>query len=199
MTNLKEVEDNLSTAHRWARTLQDWVSTSFPKFALVLSLVGLILFAAEYIYLSYLLEKHDEQTQTQIENVNLISKKLEYQTAIGSVRSCLESAGGNPKLHTWYCSQAVQQYRNASENRPQARVEQVIDRRAYRGMREDLKGYVRGLELHRLSNTSPSGAAATLATLLSKTVVAAWLFFVLSVLTGSYLFLWVVPHRRRAR
>lgn len=198
MTNLKEVEENFSTAQRWAHALQDRVSTSFPKFLLVFSLIGLFIVGAQYVYLGYLLTKQDEQTQAQIQNVNLLGKRLEYQTAIGAVTSCLESGDDNSELHSWYCSHAVRQYRDASENRPQARVGEVVDRSAYRGMREDLKGYIRGLELRRLTNTTSSGAQATLEFLLSKTIIAVWMFIILFVLTGSYLFLWLVPRRRRA-
>lgn len=198
MTNLKEVEESFSTAQRWACALQDRVSTSFPKFLFVFSLIGLVIVSGQYVYLGYLLTKQDEQTQTLIRDVNLLGKRLEYQTAIGAVTSCLESGDDNSELHSWYCRQAVKQYRGASENWPQTRVGEVVDRRAYLGMREDLKGYIRGLELRRLTNATPSGAQATLEFLLSKTIIAAWMFIILVVLTGSYLFLWVVPRRRRA-
>lgn len=197
MTDFKKIEENFKTAQQWVHALQDRVSTSFPKFLLAFSLIGLVIVGGQYVYLGYLLKKQDEQAQTQIRNVNLLGERLEYQTAIGAVTSCLESRNDSSELHNWYCSQAVEQYRDASENWPQTRVGEVVDRRAYLGMREDLKGYVRGLELGRLTNAHPSGAQATLEFLLSKTIIAAWIFFIFVVLTGSYLFLWVVPRRRR--
>jgi hypothetical protein len=198
MPTIKDIIENINAARDKAFALRTWVTNSFPRFILTLSLLGIVLVGAEYFYLNHLLDESKAETEAHIQEISLLTEELKYKVAIDYISTCLDSESSSPKLHTWYCEQAAMQYRKLSDKRPQGRVREVVDLHAYRAMKNDVLSYLRGLELLRLSNAPPTKVEGTLNTILGKTVVTLWVLFVAGILAGSYLFLWVIPKRREA-
>ena len=197
MITLKDVEKSINVARRWVISLQSWTSLSIARLLFVLLLLEAAQFGAGYLYLNHLVSKDTAETHLHEQAVSIMGKELDYHTAIAAISTCLDSNNDSAKLHTWYCDQAVTQYRLVSENRPQGRVKEIVSLLAYRAMREDVRGYLQGLQLQRLADAPPTGTQAILKTILSKTAVAFWAIVVSFLNVGAYLVLWVLPRYKK--
>ncbi len=164
---------------------------------LVVSLLGIVLLGGQYAYIDYLLTEAKKAGENRTREVTALGKELGYKVALDAITLCLESVKDNPKLRAWYCQQAVIQYKQASTNWPQERVREVTDRLAYAAMKNDVSHYLRSVELDRLIQSPGSREEEVLKLLLGKTAVALWMFFVVAVMVGAYLFLWILPNRKK--
>lgn len=194
---LKETTEEVSVALDKINALREWASVSFARVMLVVSVFGAVLVGGEYAYVNYLLTEAQKVGENRNREINSLGKEHGYKAALDAVAACLESAKEEPTLNAWYCKQSVVKYRNASTNWPQERVKEVIDKHAYLAMKNDISHYLRTVELDRLINIPRSREEDVLKLLLSKTVVVLWVFIVVAVIIGPYLFFWVLPNRRR--
>lgn len=195
---IKEASEDASIAFERARTLAAWASVSFIRVMLVVSLLGVSLLIAQFAYLNYLIGIAQKNTDSRLQELNILSKEHIYKGALDAITLCLDSKKEKPKLRTWYCEQAVYRYKDAARDRPQERVNEVISRLAYAAMKNDVSHYLRALELERLRATS-SKEEEILQLLLSKTVRGLWVFFVIAVMLGAYLILWILPTHKKSK
>jgi hypothetical protein len=198
MGTLKGIAEDVSVALDMGKALRAWLVVSFARFFFALTIFGAVLVGGQYAYMNYLLTEARKAGENKIIEITRLGKEQNYKVALDEITACIESANEKPTLKAWYCDQAVNGYRNASTNLPQERIKEVIDRHAYVAMRNDVSRYLRSVELERLINSSPSKEEEVLQLLLSKTVFAFWLFFLVAAMIGVCLFLWVFPNRNRA-
>lgn len=194
---LKETAEEVSVALDKVSALRAWASVSFARVLFVAALLGAALVGGQYAYVNYLLTEARKAGENRTREITALGKEHGYKVALDAITACLESAKDKPPLNVWYCKQAVIQYRNVSANWPPERVKEVIDKHAYVAMKNDVSHYLRSVELDRLMNSPASREEEVLKLLLSKTAVALWLFVVVAVMIGAYLFLRILPNRKQ--
>jgi hypothetical protein len=194
---LKETAEEVSVALDKVSALRAWASVSFARVLFVAALLVAVLVVGQYAYVNHLLTEARKAGENRTREITALGKEHGYKVALDAITTCLESSKEKPTLNAWYCKQAVIQYRNASTNWPQERVKEVIDRHAYVAMKNDVSHYLRSVELDRLMNSPASREEEVLKLLLSKTAVVLWLFVVVAVMIGAYLFFWILPNRKR--
>jgi hypothetical protein len=198
MVILKETAEEVSVALDKVRALRAWASVSFARFLFVAALLGAVLVGGQYAYVNYhLLTEARKAGENRTREITALGKEDGYKVALDAITTCLESAKEKPTLNAWYCKQAVIQYRKASTNWLPERVKEVIDKHAYVAMKNDVSHHLRNVELDRLMNSPASREEEVLKLLLSNTAVAIWLFVVVVVMIGAYLFFWILPNRKR--
>lgn len=193
----KEAAEETAVVLDKGRVLRAWASVSFARVIFVVSVLGLVLLVGQYTYFDFLLTDAKKARETRIREITTVGKELEYKVALDGITLCLESVRENRKLRAWYCEQAVILYRQASTNWPPERVREVIDRLAYAAMKNDVSHYLRSAELDRLIQSPGSREEELLKLLLGKTAVALWSFFLVAVMVGAFLFLWVLPNQKK--
>lgn len=197
MGTMKDAADTTATAIKGALAVRAWASGSSVRTLFVTLLVAALLIVGQCVYLNYLLTEAKKSGESQRREVTALTKELGYKVAMDAITLCLESVKDKPALHTWYCEQAVFQYRNVSTGWPNERVNEVIDRFAFAAMKNDVSHYLRSLELDRLAHSPATKEEEVLKLLLSKAVIALWIIAVLAVTGGAYLFLRILPNRRK--
>lgn len=195
---LKEISEAVTIALNKFSALRAWASVSFARALFVSTLFGVVLVGGQYAYMNYLLTEARKAEENRIREITALGKEHRYKVALDAITACLETEKKTPALNSWYCQQAVVQYRNASINWPSERVKDVIDKKAYAAMKNDVSHYLRSVELDRLMNSPVSREENVLKLLLSKQAVVLWLFVVVAIMIGVYLFFWVLPNRTRS-
>lgn len=188
--------EDASLAADKMRAIRAWASVSFPRTMLVVSLIGIALLGAQYGYVNSLLTEAKRSGENRSQEITLLGKENGYKVALDAITLCMDSVKDKPKLHTWYCMEAVRHYKQASTNWPHERVTEVIDRLAYGAMKNDVSHYIRSVDLDRAIHHPATKEEELLNLLLSKTVVGLWIFIVATIMFGVYLTLWVLPSRK---
>lgn len=193
----KEATEAATIALEKARVLHAWASVSFLRVMLVVFLLGISLLVAQYTYVNYLLAVAKKGTENRTLEFRALGIENGYKVVLDAITLCLDSAKDEPKLHAWYCEQAVAQYRQASTHWPQERVNEVIAKLAYGAMKNDVSNYLRNVELDRLIQSPASREEEVLTLLLNKTAVWLWIFIVLTGMLSAFLALWVLPNNKK--
>lgn len=197
MVSVKEVAEGVIVALEKARVLRTWASVSFARVMLIMSLLGVVLAGTQYAYVNYLLTEAKKNGESRTRQVTALASELGYKATLDAITLCLDSGKEKPKLRAWYCEQAVIQYKHASTLWPQQRVNEVVGRLAYGAMKNDVSHNLRSVELDRLIQSPVSREEEVLKLLLGKTAIALWMFFVVTVMLGAYLALWMLPNRKK--
>ena len=191
----KEAIDGSTVALEKGRILRTWASASFVRVLFVIAVLGLVLLGAQFGYINYLLDISKKNSEIQRTELIATGKQNSYMSALDAVELCLDSAKDNPKLHKWYCDEAVDRYTQASTKWPQERVKEVIGKLAYGAMKNDISHYLRSLEIDRLVKLPETNEEKVLNLLLSKTAIIIFIFALIVILLLAYLALWVLPNR----
>lgn len=194
---IKETVEDAAVTIDKARAIREWASVSSARVIFVMLLIESFLLAASYVYVNNLLSETGKYGEIHSQQVTALGKELGYKVALDAITQCLDSAKDKSKLHAWYCKNAVMQYKQASTNWPQERVNEVIDKLAYGAMKNDVSHYLRTVELDRLIQSPATHEQELLKLLLSKVAIGLWILAVATIMVGVYLALWIVPNRKK--
>ena len=181
------------------RALQTWVSASGTRFVFFVLLLSFVIVVAQHQYLDYLSAEITKTRESRVREANILRKDLAYKVALDTVTLCLESEKRKEKLHTWYCQQAVFQYRQVSKTSPPERINEVIEKEAYAAMRSDISSYLRSTELDRFINSPASKEMELLDLLLSTKILIFWNVALLVIFVLVWWFLWHQPNHKKLK
>jgi len=197
MGTIKEISEDATIVIKQVVFLQKWLSTSHARVTFVMLLLGICLIGIQYWYLNDLLAKAQKNRENKASKVVELVKANGYQFALDAVELCLEAKRDETNLQNWYCEQAINQYKNASTDWPQDRVNEVTEKFAYGAMKSDLSHYMRSLQVDRVSLAPASEEEKVLELLLTNTMVVLVVVVLFGIMLGTYLVLWILPNRQR--
>jgi hypothetical protein len=107
---LKSAMEGVTFAREKGIALRRWASASFVRVFCVISLLGFVLLGTLFGCINYLLAEAKKNSEIQRTELIATSKENSYKSAFDTVQLCIDSAKDDPKLHKWYCDEAVDRY-----------------------------------------------------------------------------------------
>lgn len=191
MGGLKGFFEDVAVVRDKTRPLADWASRSSSRSLIVLCVVIIGLFSAYYIFIQGLLHVVFEDIESRRQQMQFKGEELQYQAALSSIELCINATQKKPELRRWYCKHATMMFKQSSPRWPQERVDEIIALRAYDAMKSDVAGYLRGIELSRLTHAGPTREQKLLSFLTSKEGSTGVLLALFSVFVGGmYVLRW---------
>lgn len=147
---LKSAMEGVALAREKGIALRTWASASLVRVICVIAMLGFVILGTFFGCINYLLAEAKKNSEIQRTELIATGKENSYKSALDTVQLCIDSAKDDPKLHKWYCDEAVDRYTQASIREPKERVNEVIGKLAYGAMKNDISHYLRSLEIDRL-------------------------------------------------
>jgi hypothetical protein len=192
---LKSAMEGVAFAREKGIALRTWASASFVRVFCVIAILGFVLLGTFFGCINYLLTEAKKNSEIQRTELIATGKENSYKSALDTVQLCIDSTKDDPKLHKWYCDEAVDRYTQASILEPKERVNEVIGKLAYGAMKNDISRYLRSLEIDRLIKLPKTSEEIYLNLLLSNIAFGFFIFLFIVVLLLTYQALWVSPNR----
>ena len=168
----KDIMEGVGIVLERAQALRTWASVSFLRVMVIILPLVICLVSAQYIYLNHLLTEAKKSSDQRMREATTLVKENGLKGALDTVMLCMDfPTKENPKLHEWYCEQAVMQYKQVSTQWPQERVNEVVTRLAYGAMKNDISHYLRTIELDNLMHSPASREEEVLTLLLNNTAI----------------------------
>lgn len=182
MSNLKDVTESIGVVSSIFRSSASWASTSRKRYMLAFLIIAVPIFAVEAGLVFLLLPQFQKDSQEHVDRVVNKSKEMDYENALDAINACISSKSLDPKSVEWYCNEATDEYARLHAPRLQERVDDVVNRRAYLAMRDDVKRYLRFSELLSVENEKPTLSQRILQVTIAKPVVTIWMMTIFFVM-----------------
>lgn len=184
---IKNMADDVSLAIQKLRVIFDWASVSMVRGMLAMSLIGLAFVGTQAVHTYKLLAEVGRNSESRIQEMAFLGKEIQYKVTLDAITLCLDSEKTEPKLHAWYCSEAIAQYKKTSTQGLPERVNELIEKLAYGAMKNDVSQHLRSVEFDRLIHSPATREEVELKWVLNKAVLCAWIFLAIFAMSGTYL------------
>jgi hypothetical protein len=183
----KNVVEDVRLTIQQIRVISAWASASIARGMLVMSLLGLAYVGTQSVHVYRLLAEVERNHETRIREMRFLGKELQYKVTLDAITLCLDSEKTAPKLHAWYCGEAIALYQKTSTEGVPGRANELIGKLAYGAMKNDVSQHLRGVEFDRLFHSPATREEEELKLLLSKAGLGVSIFVLILVMSGAYL------------
>jgi hypothetical protein len=182
MSNLKDVSESISVVSSKFKLLAAWASTSRKRYILALLIIGIPILAVEGSLVFLLLPQYQKDSERHISRVDEKHRENDYDNALDAVNACISAKSPEPASVEWYCNNAIERYKQLHAVRLPSRVDDVVNRKAYLAMREDIKNDLRFIDLLRVENEPPTLSQKILQITIYEPVLTVWMLTIFLVL-----------------
>jgi hypothetical protein len=184
---IKNTAEDVSLTIQKVRVIFDWASVSMVRGMLVMSLVGIAWVGTESVHVYKLLTEVKRNDESRIREMTSLVRGLQYKVTLDSITLCLDSEKAAPKLHAWYCGEAIALYKKTSTEGIPERANELIEKLAYGAMKNDVSQHLRSVEFDRIFHSPATKAEEDLNLFLSKAGLGISMFVLIFVMIGTYL------------
>lgn len=176
MGTIKSTVDDASLIAEKARFIRGWAARSALRTLLVVALTGAAILCAQFLYFHDLLSKIKQADESRNQQSEIRRRVLQHRVTLDSITLCLDSEKSDPKLHVWYCKEALESYKGSSANLLPSRVQEIVSKLAYGAMKNEISHQLRLAEMGLHAYPAATREAELLNLLLSKIAIAIYIF-----------------------